>query len=434
MKREKVRRRIRRIKINFRNLIFIFIFVYVIFWPIGISIFIINRLCGLKHSHHASKYKKYKISSDTQIHPTLNEDNDYVFKTNRELKILQLTDLHIGGGFLSYRKDRLAIKAIARMVIEEKPDLIVVTGDIAYPVFFQAGSFGNIHQQKIMAKIFNSLEVYWTFVYGNHDTEVYSPYSKDNVTFWYKLQIKNKEEYKYCIFTDKDYDSASGYGNQFIKVENEKNQAIQNIVLFDSHAYAKGNFLGLKQEYDHVKYDQVEWAINKINKVAEENNKMIKTIVFLHIPLVEYRDAYKEYRLYGESDLVKLKSGAINKNEEKRNKFDDKTWGINASSTRSSVFDGLTQINTLQAVFCGHDHKNDLNIYYKGVLLGYSKPIDYLAYPKLIKNKKYRGCNIVFINQDSSFTSQVHDFYEDKYQKLEIVLKDKETKYDKENL
>ena len=35
----------------------------------------------------------------------------------------------------------MALNAVAAMVTAEKPDLVIVTGDIAYPVPFQAGTF-----------------------------------------------------------------------------------------------------------------------------------------------------------------------------------------------------------------------------------------------------------------------------------------------------
>ena len=45
---------------------------------------------------------------------------------------MQLTDVHIGGGWMSFFKDRRAIDCVVRMVTVEQPDLVAVTGDIAY--------------------------------------------------------------------------------------------------------------------------------------------------------------------------------------------------------------------------------------------------------------------------------------------------------------
>lgn len=64
-------------------------------------------------------------------------------KSDKGLKVMQLTDVHIGGGWMSIKKDAMAINTVATMIRVEKPDFVVVTGDISYPVPFQAGTFNN---------------------------------------------------------------------------------------------------------------------------------------------------------------------------------------------------------------------------------------------------------------------------------------------------
>ena len=60
-----------------------------------------------------------------------------------EFRVLQLTDVHIGAGAFSAQKDRWALEAVSTLVHRVKPDLVIVTGDMAYPVPFQAGTFDN---------------------------------------------------------------------------------------------------------------------------------------------------------------------------------------------------------------------------------------------------------------------------------------------------
>ncbi|MBQ8943936.1 MAG: hypothetical protein IJ050_05480, partial [Clostridia bacterium] len=47
--------------------------------------------------------------------------------SDKELKVLQLTDIHIGAGWMSIRKDSMALNAVAAMISAEKPDLVIVT-------------------------------------------------------------------------------------------------------------------------------------------------------------------------------------------------------------------------------------------------------------------------------------------------------------------
>ena len=49
---------------------------------------------------------------------------------NRDYKILQLTDLHLGFGIFSHKKDKMALDAVTKIINRTSPDLIVFTGDI----------------------------------------------------------------------------------------------------------------------------------------------------------------------------------------------------------------------------------------------------------------------------------------------------------------
>ena len=88
-----------------------------------------------------------------------------------EFKVLHLTDVHIGAGAFSAQKDRWALEAVSTIVHRAKPDLVIVTGDMAYPVPFQAGTFNNKREAEMFAALMEKLGVYWTITFGNHDTE-----------------------------------------------------------------------------------------------------------------------------------------------------------------------------------------------------------------------------------------------------------------------
>ena len=83
------------------------------------------------------------VDYTAQLAPEKDADGDWCFTTDKDFKIVQLTDLHLGGGFLSLEKDSNAIQAVASMLKAEQPALVIVTGDVAYPVPFQAGTFNN---------------------------------------------------------------------------------------------------------------------------------------------------------------------------------------------------------------------------------------------------------------------------------------------------
>ena len=102
------------------------------------------------------------------------EDGVYTFYTDRDFKILHLTDVHIGAGAFSIGKDRKAFDAVETLVKRVKPDLVIVTGDIAYPVPFQAGTLDNRREAELFVSLMDTLGVYYSVTFGNHDTESYS--------------------------------------------------------------------------------------------------------------------------------------------------------------------------------------------------------------------------------------------------------------------
>ena len=102
-----------------------------------------------------SSVAKVEYTEHTQLTPTKDADGYYSFtkEDGRDFKIVQLTDVHIGGGCFSSQKDAWAMNAVATMVRAEQPDLVIVTGDIAYPVPFQAGTFNNLHATQIFSNM-----------------------------------------------------------------------------------------------------------------------------------------------------------------------------------------------------------------------------------------------------------------------------------------
>ena len=60
-----------------------------------------------------------------------------------DFKILHLTDIHLGGSLSSYRKDRKALEACYKEIEAAHPDLVIVTGDLSFPLGIMSMSFNN---------------------------------------------------------------------------------------------------------------------------------------------------------------------------------------------------------------------------------------------------------------------------------------------------
>ena len=355
------------------------------------------------------------VEYENQLVPEKDENGFWTFTTDRDFKVLQLTDIHIGGGWMSKKTDAMALNAVASMITAEKPDLVVITGDTAYPVPFQAGTFNNLSSAKIFATLMEKLGVYWVICFGNHDTEAYSRYSREEISKFYE-----GEDLKYCLFESGDAE-VDGYGNQVINIKNTKGVITQSLYLFDSHSYINGDILGLRWQYDNIHQNQVDWYKNTVNALNEQNQKKldelgikeksdIKSAAFFHIPLDEQREAWYEYANNGFEDTenAKLIYGVAGEGSKI----------VYSGVGEDELFETMLELGSTKAVFCGHDHYNNFSIDYKGIRLTYGMSVDYLAYPGIYKIGSQRGCTVINFAPDGSFESIPESYYQDKYESL----------------
>ena len=346
------------------------------------------------------------VEYDDQIVPNL-DDGFYTFKTDREFKVMQLTDIHIGGGFLSTKKDNMALNAVAAMISAEKPDLVVVTGDIAFPVPYSAGTLNNKVGAEIFAQLMEKLGVYWCMGFGNHDTEAYSFYSRSDIAKIYE----NKEKYPHCLFQSGD-ENIDGYGNYVINVKNSLGEITQSLFVFDSHSYTDNDYFGILWKYDCIHKSQIDWYEATLAKLTEMNsNIQPKSLAFFHIPPLEMQQAYYEYRDngYQDTDNVKFLYGSAGEG----------SAIVYSSSKNEGLIDSFINNGSTKAVFVGHDHLNSFALDYKGLVLAYGYSVDYLAYSGISKYGTQRGCNIITIDPETkTYSTNLENYYQDKYQSV----------------
>lgn len=341
-----------------------------------------------------------KVEYDTQLVPEKDKDGDWCFTTDKDFKVLQLTDVHLGGGFMSLSKDSSALNAVATIVTTEKPDLVIVTGDVAYPVPFQAGTFNNKVGARMFAQLMDTLGVYWTLGFGNHDTEAYSYFNRAAISEFYETS-----GYRYCLFRSGP-DNVDGYGNQVIKILDSKGNITQALFVFDSHSYTDGDYFGIQWKYDNIHPNQVEWYKNRVNNLTKENGgKLVKSLAFFHIPLVEFEDAWNEFKENGYQDTgdVKYKFGMIGETGK----------AIYCGIGEDELFETMLELGSTKAIFCGHDHFNNTTVNYKGIDLSYGYSIDYLAYIGINKKGSQRGATVIDLAPDGSYEINKYNLYSD---------------------
>lgn len=345
-----------------------------------------------------------KVVYEDQLVPVEDEEG-WTFTTDGEFKIVQLTDIHIGGGAFSIEKDKKAMNAVAAMLTAEKPDLVVITGDMAYPVPFQAGTFNNSLSTEMLIDLLETLGVYYAVVFGNHDSEFYGTHDREAVA-----DLWGAEDLQYSLFKKGPAD-IDGFGNYIIKVKGTDGKVKNAFYLLDSHAYTDGDVLGIQWKYDNIKESQINWYKESVLAIDAANNDgddIFTSLAFFHIPLEEYGMAWNEYREngYKETENVKHKDGYLHEEDEKS------YCGIYSEN----FFETMLELGSTKATFCGHDHINNVILEYKGINLVYGMSIDYLAYTDLNAKGAQRGCTVIELGADGELEDiTLENYYQDKY-------------------
>lgn len=304
---------------------------------------------------------------------------------NEDFRILQITDVHLGGSLLSYTKDIKALKATYALIEHTKPDLVIVTGDLTFPMGLFSFSLNNYAPVNQFAAFMRNIGIPWAFTYGNHDTETVATHSRIELNEVYKsLSYKTSGTLLYP-YTQPEI---TGRSNQLIKICNADGSLNQALFLIDSNDYT-GEGVNV---YDYIHDDQVDWYAKEVKRLNSEEGKVVSSMVFFHVPLQQYRSAYELY-LQGSED-VQYFFGA--NNEKMINK-------VCCSDHPSKLFDTMVGLGSSKAAFCGHDHYNNISLEYKGIRLTYGMSIDYLAMPGIENDVEQRGATLIILRADSSF-------------------------------
>lgn len=350
------------------------------------------------------------VEYDNQLVPQYDEDGAAYFVTDGEFKVMHLTDVHLGGSFISVGDDKKAMNAVAAMITAEKPDLVVITGDISFAVPW-AATLNNKYAHDMFIRFMENLGVYWTVTFGNHDSELYNYYDRSDVAGFYE-----NESLKYCLF-DRGPEDIFGECNHAITVRSTDGLITESIIMIDSNAYTDEDIFGFKWVYDNIHQDQIDWYRDTIESYNAHNKSInpdidttVESLVFMHIPIMEVRDALHEYLDAGNADTddVKYLFGDIG---------EDAPY-VYCSEIEEELFETMLQLGSTKAMFYGHDHLNNTVFDYKGIALSYGYSVDYFAYIGIDKTGSQRGCTMITVNQGASTYITHENYYQDKYQPL----------------
>lgn len=289
-------------------------------------------------------FKKRSVEKPQKINLKFNDSGKF--------KIVQFTDLHEHP-----IKNEATIKFMESTLDEEKPELVVLTGDCMdgnkYPLKEDV--------LKVIENISKPMEdrkIPWAVVLGNHDCELCKVNRNDQMEIYMSYDYNTSSNFSRAIGRAGDY--------KLLINDSKNTKPIFNIYMMDSGDYALGG-------YGYIKKEQIEWYVDTFNKLKEKYEKTIPSLMFFHIPLRQQNEAWQN------ADHI----GDRNENE-------------CVQQLDTGLFSELIKSKDVKAVFVGHDHINDYFGKVNGIILGYGRSTGYNGYGKEGFNK---GARIFIIDE-----------------------------------
>ena len=345
-------------------------------------------------------FDKSLIKQNPDYSVTKLEDTKYttLFNGGDTFKVLGFTDMHLD----TYaRKCRITLEMMIRNVVNEKPDLIVFDGDTITSSY-------NQRRTKQFVNLMDKLGVYWTTVLGNHEGDNWQSISREQMYDIYstsKFFIGTKSQ------TLTNGTPVDGYGNHVINIVNTNNEVYQSLYFFDGHqSMSKDEMEKYKDEiidpsfndYDYLKESQINWykeTVEDINSLVGNN---VKSIMFNHIPLCEFKTAYES--ITGETSVTQdTPEYNVPNSDGDMILYGKRREAICHPGHNSGMFDVIKELGSTKAVISGHDHINDFILSYQGVKLGYCESSGYSSYNVLkrkLEKQLLKGYSIFEISSE----------------------------------
>lgn len=320
------------------------------------------------------------------------------FNENKKFKIMQITDIQ---EIPNVSPD--TVKLLNAAISQEKPDLVVLTGD-------QIKGYGTSYKIKgknVFDAVNDTLELLlkpivdagipYAVTFGNHDRQV----GISNAEQFEKIYKKIGN----CI--GEQANGIVGGGTYNIPImSSDGKRVVNNIYLFDSGTDAKGG------GYEPFDKNIIGWYQTTRDELKKENGDYVPSIVFQHIPMCEYYNVLKRVKSTAKGAIRAFRT---HKNEYYVLGDSCKSGDIfleppSIPNENTGEFDALNEQGDVMAVFVGHDHKNSFVGRYKNIDLGFTQSSGFNAYG----NSKKRGVRIVMLdeNKPNTYTTYTRTYDE----------------------
>ncbi|WP_261300574.1 metallophosphoesterase [Paenibacillus andongensis] len=320
-----------------------------------------------------------------EVQAATNDNVKLQFNSNGKFKIVQFNDTQDDENI-----DRRTVELMEKVLDSEKPDLVVLNGDN-----ISSGCDTAMAMKQAMNNIAQPMElrgIKWAVTFGNHDED-----STPNAGLYEEEMLQFYMAYKYNV-NQPGEKGITGTGNTNLLIRSSQgSKAAFNIWLLDSGRYAPDTIAGQNFEgyptWDWLRFDQVAWYYETSKKLEEKMGYKVPSLMFIHIPLWEYRFMWYA-SVDGRSDADHVR--AVGKHNIVGERNEDECPG----PINSGMFSAILARGDVKGVFSGHDHVNTYHGNYYGVLLGYAGSMGFGAYglPGADRNR-LRGARVFQLDE-----------------------------------
>ncbi|MCM1543784.1 MAG: metallophosphoesterase [Ruminococcus sp.] len=320
------------------------------FLSVILSLVMVFALCNVAFAADADTAKALKFNDDGKF------------------KIMQINDTQDID-----RMNKNTVKFLKAALEGEKPDLVVIPGDMLSDMFTGANEKRVKNALKALGQILNDAKVPFAATPGNHDHDL-----EDVVSI--ADQMATLREFEYCVNGTDGCDPGT-YNLPIMSSDGSK--MAMNVYVMDSN-----NKSGLANGYTGVYPEQVEWYKQKSDELKAANGgEVVPSLLFQHVPVKEIYQFLNQVKI---TDINKDSVFSLN---------DYKWYNLNpdyiisddaffGEAPCSEMADHITgqyeawlEKGDIIGAFFAHDHVNNfVGKTDEGIILGYNGGTGFRAY------------------------------------------------------
>ena len=310
------------------------------------------------------------------------------FRPDGRFKVVQFNDTQD-----DEQTDRRTIELMDRTLDAEKPDFVVINGDV-----INGGCDTELEVKQALNHVVQPMEsrkIPWAITFGNHDED---SVARTGMTEARMLQFL--QTYEYNVNGDTT-DGVTGTSNSLLLVQSSKSKdPAFGLWLIDTGRYAPDSINGQDFEgypdWDWVRMDQVTWYRNLSIATEQKYGRKIPSLMWGHIALHEHRNMWFA-SIDSRTDADHQR--AVQKHNITGERNEDECPG----PFNSGLFNAFLERGDVRGYFVGHDHVNTYVGNYYGVELGYGPGTGFGAYglPGADRNR-LRGARVFELDENQT--------------------------------